>query len=207
MFSEQPLNHSTIVWTNVFLDGLLLVGLIGNQIWLPQNDYMFETKVQSCYFKICKFGISLLFQSFPGVSSCHGQSSWWWDWSSPRTSWEYFSCFGWACLCGIWGICFVTMTCYLDFSNSQPVKFNNLNHKKASSILCWSLSMVAAAFHISRGRILKIFLSAFKVFGLRGGFQKICFFGILCTLGVGWRVSEHIAISKISFFINQCKAI
>ena len=152
VFSEQPLNHSTIVWTNVFFDGLLLVGLIGNQIWLHQNAYMFETRdLQVCHF--------LRVQYFPGVSLCHGQSSWWWDWSSPRTSWEYFSCFGWACLCGIWGICFVTMTYYLDFSNSQPVKFNNLNHKKVSSILCWSLSMVAAVFHISRGRVLKIYLS------------------------------------------------
>ena len=117
-------------------------------------------------------------QYFPGVSLCHGQSSWWWDWSSPRTSWEYFSCFGWACLCGIWGICFVTMTYYLDFSNSQPVRFNNLNHKKVSSILCWSLSIVAAVFHIFRGRVLKVYLSTFKVFGLRGRIKKNLFFGI-----------------------------
>ena len=43
---------------------------------------------------------------------------------------------------------------YCNISNTmkpQPVTFNNLNQKRVSSIIYWALSLLAAAFHVSRG--------------------------------------------------------
>ena len=42
--------------------------------------------------------------------------------------------------------------CAFKTMTSQPVTFNNLNHKRVSSVLCWVLSLFIAIFHIARGR-------------------------------------------------------
>ena len=49
--------------------------------------------------------------------------------------------------------------CFQNYNimTSQPVTFNNLNHKRVSSILCWLLSLFIAIFHIARGRTFDAF--------------------------------------------------
>ena len=49
--------------------------------------------------------------------------------------------------------------CFQNYNimTSQPVTFNNLNHKRVSSILCWVLSLFIAIFHIARGRTFTAF--------------------------------------------------
>ena len=51
------------------------------------------------------------------------------------------------------GLKLVQFFCYNYVCQPQPVTFNNLNHKRVSSMICSSLALLMATFHISRGRL------------------------------------------------------